>query len=658
MDTIIPIQVQNSTSVASPLSSNRTSSKETDGIKFTPISILTEDVLVEIFRIASALQSDWPSNKYVKVLLAMAQVCSTWATIIMRTPILWPLVHFDTRSDGTEWATALERSQPSRIAVECFSDSRKLAAPFWSAITIHSHRWDSLTVTVVKGGSWVDLDGIRSPFLGELRLSLPGRWRRLDISSHNFPNISTLTLRGASLRDWDSGLLSGLRYLTLGALHNPPSSQQLLNMLAASPRLEHLEISKMDPHFGNVSSCSPPISLPDLRNLEFKDLPATVIDVILRSLHAAYCPALYLTTTSTPSQLLNLSWENFPVVSRLILICVDLRDWGSGLLSGLHHLYLSETSDYPPSLQQLLDMLIASPHLEQLHLLDIDPTVNNTSICRPPIQLPVLRTLKFVRIPIIIINTLLQSLHAVYCPTVYMYIHSETMEMEPPIPAIISFLTPSLTHYLATAQKAIRLTLCDRSFVFSVDPKEDARRTQPTLTIDISFLPVEMNAILDWVNGLPQLNTSDPSLLQITVKFWIEGMEDRFRAAKWPLTNIDTIVIDSQGTTFCQVMSFPVDLGDRRYRWLGPNVRKIVFEKSWRLDGEAVLEMVRRRTTASRGVDHGSLTPLEEVVISSECSIAKISAEDGEAGKQQMSRIEVMEAARTIISEGVGMHTD
>ncbi|KAG9033146.1 hypothetical protein FRB95_000488 [Tulasnella sp. JGI-2019a] len=572
----------------------------------------------------------------------------------MQTPILWSLVHFNSRSDGTEWLTALERSQSSRIAVECFSYSRKLTAPFWSAITMHSHRWDSLEITVTQGGSWVNFDGIRSPSLGELRLSVPGP--RLDISKHNFPNLFALTLMGTSLRDWDSGLLSGLRYLELRTLDNPPSSQQLLNMLATSPRLQHLQISNLDPHFDSESIRRPLISLPDLRSIKFRDLPATVVDVILRNLHAAYCPTLYLTSNSTLSQLLSLSQENFPVVSRLTLTRVGLRDWGSGLLSGLHHLYLSETSDYPPSLQQLLDMLVESPHLEHLHLLGVCPAVDDTSIRRPPIPLPNLRNVKFVNLPDIFINTLLESIYAVYCPTVYIHFHIETMETRSSVPAIPSFLTPSLSHYFATAHTAIVLNLWDCGFVFSVDPEENPNLTQPTFAIDISFLPVEMDAILDWIHGLLQLNTPDSSLLHITVTFWIEDTEDQFRVAKWRFTHVDTIVIHSKGTTFCQVMSFPIDLGDGGYRWLGPDVRKIVFGESRRIDAEAVLEMVRRRTAASKGVDHGGLTPLEEVVISINCSIAMTSAADGEVEKQQMSHTELMKAARMIISEGAGMH--
>ncbi|KAG9033145.1 hypothetical protein FRB95_000487 [Tulasnella sp. JGI-2019a] len=324
----------------------------------------------------------------------MAQVCSTWASIILQTPCLWSLVHFD--DGGTGWVTALRRSQSCRIAVECLVGSWKSPEPFWSTIKTQSNRWASLVITAPDGSRWIEFAGVCAPLLEELRIYMSGE--QLDIDRANFPNLSAISLTNVGLQDWTSGLLSGLRYLHLRVhlghrLVHSPSIQQLLDVLVSNPRLEYLRIQGMDPAVDNASIRWPLILLPKLRNIKFGSLPSIAIDVILLSIHATYCSSLYLSATLTPSQRLNIGGENLPNVSFLSLMNVGLRDWSSGVLSGLLSLDLSEVSAFSPSLQQLLDVLTASPHLKKLNISDMAPIVDDTSVRRPPIPLADLRDL-------------------------------------------------------------------------------------------------------------------------------------------------------------------------------------------------------------------------------------------------------------------------
>ncbi|KAG8990327.1 hypothetical protein FRB93_003235 [Tulasnella sp. JGI-2019a] len=153
-------------------SSDRVLDKETDTIKITPISVLPEDVLIEVIGIVSHPQGDQHPHDYVKRLHTMVQVCASWASIILHTPSLWSAIRFDADFGGTGWVTALRRSQHCRIAVEC--QSRTSPEPFWSTIVTHSHRWASLTVIVLQRSKWVRFTGVRAPFLKELRLSMSG----------------------------------------------------------------------------------------------------------------------------------------------------------------------------------------------------------------------------------------------------------------------------------------------------------------------------------------------------------------------------------------------------------------------------------------------------------------------------------------------------
>ncbi|KAG9023520.1 hypothetical protein FRB95_012980 [Tulasnella sp. JGI-2019a] len=111
--------------------------KDTD---FTPISLLQEEILVKIIRIVGHPRSD--PHDYVGRLHAIAQVCSTLASIIRQPPSLWLLVSFVSASvrGGTEWVMAPKRPQSSRIAVECLGESGKPTERFWSTFRTHSHR--------------------------------------------------------------------------------------------------------------------------------------------------------------------------------------------------------------------------------------------------------------------------------------------------------------------------------------------------------------------------------------------------------------------------------------------------------------------------------------------------------------------------------------
>ncbi|KAG9023318.1 hypothetical protein FRB95_013260 [Tulasnella sp. JGI-2019a] len=630
---------------------NRVSDKETDATKLTPISLLTEDILIEIIHIVSHPGGNPRPHDYVRRLHTLAQVCFTWASIIRQTPSLWSLVCFDTRAYGAEWITALKRSQSSRIAVECFSDSRKPPEPFWSAIKTHSHRWKSLAITSRTRGGWVEISEVRAPFLDELSLFMSGE--ELFIDRENFPNVSALTLAKVSLPDWGSELLSGLRYLNLGHTPvRPPSLQQLLNMLAGSPRLEYLKLQVMDPPVDHISGRRPPILLPELRNIKFVYLPAIAIDVIMQSIYAAGCPILDVTAEPTPLQRLDISKENFPNASSLILMNIGLQDWSSGLLSGLRFLCLSSIPAVSPSLQQLLDILAASPYLEQLKLSKMAPIVDGASVRNPPIPLPDLRDLYFNDLPTIAVDIILQSIHAVYCPLIDMNFGSQVAPAQSLFPAVASFVTPSIYRYFTTARAPITMTPCSKGFDFIVDSEKYLSRTPRTFSIAIRWFSNDTDAMITWVDSLTESKTSNPYPFSLTVNFVDEETVDRICASKWRLTHIQTVKVSGHATELCQFLSSPIHLGNGRYGWPGPDVRKIIFDGSIGLDAEVVIKMVRCRMTASRGVDQNNLTPLEELVILGGSSIAKVPVVEVEAGKEQMTCGGLMEAVERIIAAG------
>ncbi|KAG8986497.1 hypothetical protein FRB93_005267 [Tulasnella sp. JGI-2019a] len=439
---------------------------------------------------------------------------------------MWSLVHYDTRLGGSGWVMALKRSRSSLIAVECVGQSLKPPEPFWSIVKAHSFRWVSLAIRTP--GDWVKFDGIHAPILNELRLSIQAS-AQLAISRENFPKMSFLTLTTTSLRDWGPGTLSGLQYLCLESSAYPPSLSQLLDTLAANPHLEYLALSKIYAAADYTSVRIPAIQLPDLRNLTMDTLPAILMDVILRSIHVAYCPIIYL-------------------------------DFAAQAI-----------------------------------------------------------------------------------PTVSLF------------PTIASFLTPSLYYSSITQPEAIVLNLATSRYQFGMFDDQDCICHEATIQVVIWYLPVNITAISEWLDDVAESRPPDLRPLRLGISFSEKQILDQICASKWSLAHVEMITIRFSGrvaATFCQLMSSPVDFGEGRYGWLGPDVRKIVFNDCKGLNMEVVLEMVRRRMTASRGPDHSSPAVLEKIVILGHNSLPEVSPVEVEAGQEQMSCEDVMEAVEWIIAAG------
>ncbi|KAG9033143.1 hypothetical protein FRB95_000485 [Tulasnella sp. JGI-2019a] len=414
----------------------------------------------------------------------------------------------------------------------------------------------------------------------------------------------------------------------------------------------------MDPAVDNASIRWPLILFPELHNITFEFLPVIVIEVILQSIHAMHCSVPSAVAISTSSQQLNIGGENFLDVSSLSLTNIGLRDWSSGLLSGLHLLDLSDIPAFSPSLQQLLDVLAASPHLEKLNLSEVTPTIDGTSVRRPPIPLPDLRYLSFGNLQTIIVDVILLSVHAAYCPIVNLYYGPEPTPTRSTFPAIASFVTPSLYRYFTTAREPITMTFRGDGFEFTVDSEKYLDNIRPSFNINIGSFSIDTDAMIKWVDSLTESKMLNPYPLHLTVNLFNKETVDRVCASKWRFTHIDGVKVRKHGTELCWFLSFPMDLGNGGYSWPGPDVRMIEFDDSPELDAEVVLEMVRRRTTASRGVDQNSVAPLEELVISGESTIASVPLVEVGAGKEQMTCEGLEETVRRIIAAGPSGSSD
>ncbi|KAG9025281.1 hypothetical protein FRB95_010361 [Tulasnella sp. JGI-2019a] len=350
---------------------------------------------------------------------------------------------------------------------------------------------------------------------------------------------------------------------------------------------------------------------------------------------------------------LTIGRENFPAISALTLRNVGFRDWDSGLLSGLRYFHLSSVAPHPPSVLQLLDMLVASPRLEQLELLSMKPTVDGASVRNPPILLPSLRNLRFDELPVTTVDVVLRSIHAAYCRIVNVY---RCVAGEPGslFPAIASFFTPSLHHFSTPASEASMLHLGSYSYQFIIVSGETGY-DGPTIRASLMPSPFNPDVVAQWIDSLFASQALDLQQLHLGVSFNEQYILDQICVSKWDLRHVETITVRSNGqvgTAFCRLMSSPRDFGNGERTWLGPDVRRIAFYGCKGLDAEVILEMVKNRMAASGGVGTCGIVALEKLEILEASSIADVSFAEIEAGKQQMTCEDVMKAVRRIIAAG------
>ncbi|KAJ7119250.1 hypothetical protein C8R43DRAFT_933928, partial [Mycena crocata] len=198
---------------------------------FSPIRRIPSEIWAEIF---SLWRVDQPSLLRAQLadpmhdlahapLLAMAQVCSRWHSIVMNTPTLWTTINLRpglwTTTDESEKSMAvlrdvLERSGNSPLKIDVFNRT------YPSAVTLvaqHSERWKEAKFvgTLARLRAWSEVKG-RLTSLQTLELNI---WGTLDFFE-GAPMLRHLIVRH-SVRGLSDAVLQHLR--TLGCVALKPS---------------------------------------------------------------------------------------------------------------------------------------------------------------------------------------------------------------------------------------------------------------------------------------------------------------------------------------------------------------------------------------------------------------------------------------------------
>ncbi|KAG8910913.1 hypothetical protein FRC01_006051, partial [Tulasnella sp. 417] len=238
-------------------------------------------------------QVDTRLRSYMRKLYGMRLVAKRWQEIIDGTPTFWTFVHSDLPPDVNE-ATAL-RSQNGLLAIvyalteyrtphisaKDFFNSWAHIFPRWSA-----YRGPLLSEYLDKPAPQIEKIILTRGESGDEPLELLGG----SATSLRLVNLSHVSIR------WKAGLFTNLNVLKLVDVnHNPQelTTTLFLDILLASPCLEHLELARMGATADTASSY-PIITLPHLRIIRFYYCSYTLMGGILRQIRASSCTEFWL----------------------------------------------------------------------------------------------------------------------------------------------------------------------------------------------------------------------------------------------------------------------------------------------------------------------------------------------------------------------------
>ncbi|KAG8974554.1 hypothetical protein FRC05_007186 [Tulasnella sp. 425] len=209
---------------------------------------------------------------------SLALVCHLWNSIIEATPMLWSQISF---IDGPlNVKRSLLKSAESLIDV--YGRCEHIGNPFrrdshdnchhlFREVERHSERWRSVELWIDDVGKSFALGPTYSPFLESVRLR-SGPKVIVDngyltlLTSTRAPRLRKLFLDGTEFARWDISFAPTLSHLVLQNIRI--SSSQILTVLAASPNLTVLHLSKLDNWGSDDGTPDPPfVELASLREV-------------------------------------------------------------------------------------------------------------------------------------------------------------------------------------------------------------------------------------------------------------------------------------------------------------------------------------------------------------------------------------------------------
>lgn len=200
--------------------------------------------------------------------------------------------------------------------------------------------------------------------------------------------------------------------------------------------------------------------------------------------------------------------------------------WTSGMLAGLRALTLERIDELPPSIGELMAILMASPQLSTLNLTSIEGTGGAPLATGSTVHLPLLQNLTLIDFPFPIINYLLSHIHPVPLRQLILHCEVEDGDTVSSLGLLITPFTPIIllegarielagsyshvSYVVEDEDSRLKVALVERN----IDNDVTVSSMFPSL---ISSIPSAYTAINTYVYIYPGVKTEDLDVLFATI---------------------------------------------------------------------------------------------------------------------------------------------
>ncbi|KAG9029750.1 hypothetical protein FRB95_004952 [Tulasnella sp. JGI-2019a] len=282
-----------------------------------PISRLPNDLLVEIFTLASAMEDRLTrqccgDRTNIRMLATLAFVCHEWREIVHTTPSLWTYISADHPETASLECLARSDQAPLRISVEYPLFQFPARHKFKTRIIHEVHRWKSADISDMDIELLRELEQRPAPLLE--MLDIRGNMGSAAVMRNLFCG-SASRLRHLSLTHfripWDSSLLSHLRTLSIGYWRDDgPSVQQVVHILQSCPDLTIFDLClRPELHPGPIPPGVSTVDLPQLEHLSISVHPL-MAEHLLQRMRIPSCKTFHVNDTDATGPTFSLAMDH------------------------------------------------------------------------------------------------------------------------------------------------------------------------------------------------------------------------------------------------------------------------------------------------------------------------------------------------------------
>ncbi|KIO20655.1 hypothetical protein M407DRAFT_29712 [Tulasnella calospora MUT 4182] len=256
-----------------------------------PIYKLPLEILVMIF----ATYAEASSLKDEHCLLDLSTVSKLWHTAIIQSSQLWTVLKSDFPTKIMKLVLQRSGNHPLSLiwdSTNCDESEGGESEEKLELVVQNSRRLKSIEILVPEFGGPNVRRLLESNMPHLEKLEVKTIWETEDSGERiekftlsDGPSLQEIALEIMSLSSWSSPRLIGLLALELTRLLQPPSIEELLNILSNSPQLERLRLYALGWSDSWKRPLNKSITLPRIKEIELHQLDGSYLSAILASIY-------------------------------------------------------------------------------------------------------------------------------------------------------------------------------------------------------------------------------------------------------------------------------------------------------------------------------------------------------------------------------------